>query len=120
VALVATAGAYVKGKQGRLRRERRLCDFREIHVHDGSHQIVGATVVASHAGEIISVLSVSMVGKLGLSRIARTIHPYPMQAEGIRFARLATPTTHTAPQLAAPSVAEVGQMSQGHSCSTVY
>jgi pyruvate/2-oxoglutarate dehydrogenase complex dihydrolipoamide dehydrogenase (E3) component len=58
---------------------RKAC-FREIHVRDSSDQIVGATVVASHAGEIVSELTMAMVGNLGLSRIARiarTIHPYP-------------------------------------------
>ena len=58
--------------------------FVKVHVRKGSDEIVGATIVASHAGEMISELTLAMVGKLGLSTIARTIHPYPTQAEAIR------------------------------------
>ncbi len=58
--------------------------FVKVHVREGSDQIVGATVVASHAGEMISELTLAMVGKLGLSTIAQTIYPYPTQAEAIR------------------------------------
>jgi pyruvate/2-oxoglutarate dehydrogenase complex dihydrolipoamide dehydrogenase (E3) component len=58
--------------------------FVKVHVREGSDQIVGATIVASHAGEMISELTLAIVGKLGLSTIARTIHPYPTQAEAIR------------------------------------
>jgi pyruvate/2-oxoglutarate dehydrogenase complex dihydrolipoamide dehydrogenase (E3) component len=57
--------------------------FVKVHVREGSDEIVGATVVASHAGEMISELTLAMVGKLGLSTIARTVHPYPTQAEAI-------------------------------------
>jgi pyruvate/2-oxoglutarate dehydrogenase complex dihydrolipoamide dehydrogenase (E3) component len=58
--------------------------FVKVHVREGSDEILGATVVASHAGEILSELTLAMVGKLGLSTIAQTIHPYPTQAEAIR------------------------------------
>ena len=58
--------------------------FVKVHVREGSDEILGATVVASHAGEMISELTLAMVGKLGLSIIARTIHPYPTQAEATR------------------------------------
>ena len=57
--------------------------FVKVHVREGRDEIVGATVVASHAGEMISELTLAMVGKLGLSTISRTIHPYPTQAEAI-------------------------------------
>ncbi len=58
--------------------------FVKIHVRPGSDNIVGATVVAEHAGEMISELSVAMVGRIGLGRLADAIHPYPTQAEAIR------------------------------------
>ena len=41
----------------------------------------GATIVADHAGEMISEYTVAMKGGLGLGTIAGTIHPYPTQAE---------------------------------------
>ena len=58
--------------------------FVKVHVRAGSGQILGATVVARHAGEMISELTLAMVGGLGLGTIAQTIHPYPTQAEAIR------------------------------------
>jgi pyruvate/2-oxoglutarate dehydrogenase complex dihydrolipoamide dehydrogenase (E3) component len=47
-------------------------------------RILGATIVAAHAGEMISELTLAMVGRLGLRTIANTIHPYPTQAEAIK------------------------------------
>jgi pyruvate/2-oxoglutarate dehydrogenase complex dihydrolipoamide dehydrogenase (E3) component len=60
--------------------------FVKVHVRKGSDKIVGATIVASHAGEMISEITLAMVGKLGLGTILNTIHPYPTQAEGIKRA----------------------------------
>jgi pyruvate/2-oxoglutarate dehydrogenase complex dihydrolipoamide dehydrogenase (E3) component len=58
--------------------------FCKVHVRAGTDRIVGATVVARHAGEMISELTLAIVGKLGLGTIAKTIHPYPTQAEAIK------------------------------------
>lgn len=58
--------------------------FVKVHVHAGTDRIVGATVVARHAGEMISELTLAMVGRLGMKTLARTIHPYPTQAEAIK------------------------------------
>ena len=58
--------------------------FVKVHVKKGTDQILGATVVARHAGEMISEITLAMVGKLGLSTLASVIHPYPTQAEAIR------------------------------------
>lgn len=58
--------------------------FVKVHVRGGTDQILGATVVAPHAGDIISELTLAMVGRLGLNTLARTIHPYPTQAEAIK------------------------------------
>jgi pyruvate/2-oxoglutarate dehydrogenase complex dihydrolipoamide dehydrogenase (E3) component len=58
--------------------------FVKVHVRQGSDKILGATVVASHAGEMISELTLAIAGGLGLAKIADTIHPYPTQAEAIR------------------------------------
>jgi pyruvate/2-oxoglutarate dehydrogenase complex dihydrolipoamide dehydrogenase (E3) component len=60
--------------------------FVKVHVRKGSDRIVGATIVASHAGEMISEITLAIVGKLGLGTILNTIHPYPTQAEGIKRA----------------------------------
>lgn len=58
--------------------------FVKVHVREGSDRIVGATVVARHAGEMLAELTLAMVARVGLSRIADVIHTYPTQAEAIR------------------------------------
>ena len=58
--------------------------FVRVHVRKGTDEIVGATVVAAHAGDLIGELTMAMKGKLGLKTIGATIHPYPTQAEAIR------------------------------------
>ncbi len=58
--------------------------FVKVHVRRGTDRIVGATVVAAHAGDLISELTLAMKGGLGLKTIGATIHPYPTQAEAIR------------------------------------
>jgi len=58
--------------------------FVRVHVRKGTDEIVGATVVAAHAGDLIGELTLAMKGRLGLKTIGGTIHPYPTQAEAIR------------------------------------
>jgi pyruvate/2-oxoglutarate dehydrogenase complex dihydrolipoamide dehydrogenase (E3) component len=58
--------------------------FVKIHVKKGTDKILGATIVARHAGEMISEITAAMVGNLGLGTLAGVIHPYPTQAEAIR------------------------------------
>ncbi len=58
--------------------------FVRVHVRKGTDEIVGATIVAAHAGDLIGELTLAMKGKLGLKTIGATIHPYPTQAEAIR------------------------------------
>ena len=58
--------------------------FVKILVKAGTGKILGATIVARHAGEMISEVSTAMAGKVGLGALASVIHPYPTQAEAIR------------------------------------
>ena len=60
--------------------------FLQIIHRQGSDEILGATIVASHAGEIISELTTAMVNKIGLSKLSSVIHPYPTQADCIKKA----------------------------------
>ncbi|MGE5257203.1 MAG: mercuric reductase [Hyphomicrobiales bacterium] len=55
-----------------------------VHVRKGTDRIVGATIVAEHAGEMISELTLAMTHGLGLKQIADSIHPYPTQTEAVR------------------------------------
>ncbi|MCG8367752.1 MAG: mercuric reductase [Pseudanabaenales cyanobacterium] len=60
--------------------------FVKIHYQKGSDKILGATIVARHAGEMISEITTAIVGKVGLGALAGAIHPYPTQAEAIKKA----------------------------------
>jgi len=58
--------------------------FVKIQVKKGTDQILGATIVGSHAGDMISEITVAMHSGLGLGKLANVIHPYPTAAEAIR------------------------------------
>jgi pyruvate/2-oxoglutarate dehydrogenase complex dihydrolipoamide dehydrogenase (E3) component len=58
--------------------------FVKIHVRRGSDEILGATIVGPHAGDMIGEVSVAMSARLGLGKLASVIHPYPTLAEAIR------------------------------------
>jgi pyruvate/2-oxoglutarate dehydrogenase complex dihydrolipoamide dehydrogenase (E3) component len=60
--------------------------FVKILHHQGSDEILGATIVARHGGEMISEITTAMIGKMGLSKLATVIHPYPTQAMAIKQA----------------------------------
>jgi pyruvate/2-oxoglutarate dehydrogenase complex dihydrolipoamide dehydrogenase (E3) component len=71
--------------------------FVKIHVQKGTDRILGATIVANHAGEMISEITLAIVNKIGLGSIANVIHPYPTQAEAIRKAADAYNRTRLTP-----------------------
>lgn len=58
--------------------------FARVHLRKGTDKILGATIVARHAGEMIGEFSLAITGGLGLSAIGRTIHSYPTQVEAIK------------------------------------
>ena len=58
--------------------------FVKIHVADGTDKILGATIVAPNAGDMIGAVSIAMTNGVGLGKIANSIHPYPTQGEAIR------------------------------------
>ncbi|MEO7360426.1 MAG: mercuric reductase, partial [Gemmatimonadaceae bacterium] len=60
--------------------------FVKIHVRDGTDHILGATIVARHAGEMISEITLAMVAGVGLRTLSRVMHPYPTQGEAINRA----------------------------------
>ncbi len=64
--------------------ESRTKGFVRVHVRKGTDRIVGATIVAPNAGDMISEITLAMTNGLGLKHIAATIHPYPTQAEAVR------------------------------------
>jgi pyruvate/2-oxoglutarate dehydrogenase complex dihydrolipoamide dehydrogenase (E3) component len=71
--------------------------FATIHIEQGTDRILGATIVARHAGDMISEISLAMVHRIGLGDIAGVIHPYPTQAEVIKKAADAYSRTRLTP-----------------------
>jgi len=63
--------------------------FVKIHVREGSDHILGATIVARHAGEMLSEITLAMQEGIGLCALGRVMHPYPIQAEAITKAAAA-------------------------------
>ena len=58
--------------------------FARVHVKKGTDTLLGVTIVAAHAGDLISQFTLLMKAGLGLSAITGTIYPYPTQAEVIK------------------------------------
>jgi len=73
--------------------------FVKIHIHEGTDTILGATIVARHAGEMINEISLAMVAGIGLKTVSQVIHSYPTQAEAIRKAADAYTRTRLSPFL---------------------
>jgi pyruvate/2-oxoglutarate dehydrogenase complex dihydrolipoamide dehydrogenase (E3) component len=71
--------------------------FVKIHVRKGTDEILGATIVARHAGEMLSEITLAIVGDLGLGTLSNVIHPYPTQAEAIKQAADAYNRTRLTP-----------------------
>ena len=62
--------------------------FLRLHVEKGSKdgKILGATLVAEHAGDMIGELCLAVTHGIGLAKIASVIHPYPTQGEVVKKA----------------------------------
>jgi pyruvate/2-oxoglutarate dehydrogenase complex dihydrolipoamide dehydrogenase (E3) component len=63
--------------------------FVKIHVREGTDEILGATIVASHAGEMINEITLAIGAGIGLSALGQVIHAYPTQAMAIKMAAAA-------------------------------
>jgi pyruvate/2-oxoglutarate dehydrogenase complex dihydrolipoamide dehydrogenase (E3) component len=85
--------------------DRARCDgvsegFARVHVRRGSDRLVGATLVAPHAGELIPLVTTAMTAGLGLGALAGVIFPYPTQAEVVKAAANAYMRTRLTPGVA--------------------
>lgn len=60
--------------------------FVKLVVPKGKTQILGATIVAAHAGELIAEVVLAMQNKLKLEHLSAVIHPYPTQGEALKRA----------------------------------
>ena len=59
--------------------------FIEVLTVPGKDQILGASIVGTHAGERIAELVLAMRHRLGLGKILATIHAYPTLMEGNKY-----------------------------------
>lgn len=73
--------------------------FVKIHVRERSDEILGATIVALHAGSMINEITLAMVAGIGLRTLSRVIHAYPTQGEAIRCAADAYSRTRLTPRV---------------------
>ena len=73
--------------------------FVKIHAREGSDKILGATIVARHAGEMINSISLAMVAGIGLRALAKVVQAYPTQGTAIRQAADAYVRTRLTPVL---------------------
>jgi pyruvate/2-oxoglutarate dehydrogenase complex dihydrolipoamide dehydrogenase (E3) component len=63
--------------------------FVKIHVAEGTDKILGATIVASRASELINEMSVVMSAGIGMNDLANTVHTYPAESGAIMLSALA-------------------------------
>jgi pyruvate/2-oxoglutarate dehydrogenase complex dihydrolipoamide dehydrogenase (E3) component len=63
--------------------------FVKIHLRGETDEIIGATIVASRASEMINELAVIMNAKVGMRQLADVLHTYPSQSDAIRLAAVA-------------------------------
>ena len=57
--------------------------FAKIFCKKGTDEIVGATIVAERAGEMINEVTLAMRNNIGLRAIGRNIHSYPTTGEAV-------------------------------------
>lgn len=58
--------------------------FIKVYHQQGCDRILGATIVATHGGEIISEITAAMVNGIGLNGLSKVIHSYPTQADVVK------------------------------------
>jgi len=62
--------------------------FVKIHLKEGTDQILGSTIVASRASDMINEISAVMSAGMGMRDLANVLHIYPAQSDAIRQAAL--------------------------------
>jgi pyruvate/2-oxoglutarate dehydrogenase complex dihydrolipoamide dehydrogenase (E3) component len=63
--------------------------FVKLYVREGTDTILGATIVATRASELINEMSVIMSVGMGMRQLATVLHTYPAQSDAIRLAAMA-------------------------------
>ena len=58
--------------------------FARVHYDCKTGRILGGTIVARHAGEMIGQLTLAITSRQKLSALSATIQPYPVQADALK------------------------------------
>ena len=58
--------------------------FARVHYDRRTGRLLGGTIVARHAGEMVGELTLAVTTRQKIGALAATIHPYPTQAEVLR------------------------------------
>ena len=58
----------------------------KIPVERARDEIVGGTIVASHAGELIPQITLAIQHRLGLGAFTHLVYPFPTQGEALKAA----------------------------------
>jgi pyruvate/2-oxoglutarate dehydrogenase complex dihydrolipoamide dehydrogenase (E3) component len=72
------------GDVDRARTDEETEGFLKVHLRRDTDRIVGATIVARRAGDLISEVTLAIVAGIGLDRFSNVIHPYPTLSEAVR------------------------------------
>ncbi|MFC4291328.1 FAD-dependent oxidoreductase [Sphingorhabdus arenilitoris] len=65
--------------------ESETAGFVKVITAKGSDKILGVTIVASHAGEMLAQFTLAMRNNMGLSKLAQPIAPYPTWNEADKY-----------------------------------
>lgn len=60
--------------------------FVKVITEANSDTILGATIVAAQAGELLAEYTLAMKHRLGLNKLLVTVHPYPTMSEANKYA----------------------------------
>ena len=63
--------------------------YLKIHIEDGTDNILGATIVASRASELVNEMAVVLGSGIGMNKLASIVHTYPTESRAISLAALA-------------------------------
>jgi pyruvate/2-oxoglutarate dehydrogenase complex dihydrolipoamide dehydrogenase (E3) component len=55
--------------------------YARVYLKRGTDRILGATMVSSHAGDLIAEIALAMTHRMGLLKVRTTVHPYPTTSE---------------------------------------
>lgn len=73
--------------------------FFRIHTRKGKGEILGATIVGPHAGELISQVTQAIVTGTPLGKLGDVIYPYPTYSEGLKATAGAFTRTRLTPRV---------------------